>query len=271
MSEIFFIRGHAKSGTNWLNRLVNLHPEINAKGEFHLENLFSGLISTFESPFGILKKNEDQLLDHFYTFVENLISHYCDSFPMCGDRTPGPITDSYIPGRKCLYISRDGRDVLVSWTYHAFRKRLHSNPIMLEKQIFFDSDPNYFELNKHQLLDDKEYVTGFASKWNNFILRDLENMARADLGHLNLPYFHIRYEDLHQNLDYFLRKIFNFLGVDSSAVAQIPANLQPGFDKINNMSLYRRGEAGAWKEYFNSEQENWFTEMASEAIEKLEN
>jgi hypothetical protein len=38
--QIFCIRGHMKSGTNWLCRLLNLHPEISSSGEYHWESYF---------------------------------------------------------------------------------------------------------------------------------------------------------------------------------------------------------------------------------------
>ena len=33
--EYFFVRGHPRSGTNWIGALLNLHPQINCWGEFH--------------------------------------------------------------------------------------------------------------------------------------------------------------------------------------------------------------------------------------------
>ena len=45
--------------------------------------------------------------------------------------------------------------------------------------------------------------------------------------------------------------------------------VKPGFGRIDNLSFYRRGEAGAWADYFTEEQKMWFEEVAAEALEKL--
>src|SRR6059058_5661183 len=37
--ELFFVRGHPRSGTNWVGALLNLHPQINCFGEFHFEDI----------------------------------------------------------------------------------------------------------------------------------------------------------------------------------------------------------------------------------------
>ena len=36
MSDVFLLRGFVRSGTNWMGRILNLHPDINCQGEFHL-------------------------------------------------------------------------------------------------------------------------------------------------------------------------------------------------------------------------------------------
>ena len=42
-NPIFFLRGHAKSGTNWLGRLLNLHPRIRCEGEFNFHHVWDGM------------------------------------------------------------------------------------------------------------------------------------------------------------------------------------------------------------------------------------
>jgi hypothetical protein len=37
-TKYFFVRRHPRSGTNWVGALLNLRPEINCFGEFHLPN-----------------------------------------------------------------------------------------------------------------------------------------------------------------------------------------------------------------------------------------
>ena len=176
----FLSGGHAKSGTNWLCGIVNAHADVNARGEFHLEQLFQGLADTYAFRWGLLKKYSDVLDKQFSHFIEKLIIDICQNHLWCGDRTPGPIDMAYIPGKKCLYISRDGRDVLVSWTMHAFRKSLHEAPEMQEKQLLFDQDPNYFENYKSELLNYKPYVQGFGKRWNGFCFKGFGYDAKEE-------------------------------------------------------------------------------------------
>jgi hypothetical protein len=37
--KLFFLRGHMRSGTNWVGALLNLHPRVYCKGEYHFERL----------------------------------------------------------------------------------------------------------------------------------------------------------------------------------------------------------------------------------------
>ena len=37
--SFFFVRGHPRSGTNWVGALLNLHPQVNCFGEFHFEDI----------------------------------------------------------------------------------------------------------------------------------------------------------------------------------------------------------------------------------------
>jgi hypothetical protein len=42
--QMFFIGGVAKSGTTWLQILLDLHPNITCKGEGHFPNTFAPLL-----------------------------------------------------------------------------------------------------------------------------------------------------------------------------------------------------------------------------------
>lgn len=270
-SQIFFIRGYAKSGTNWLCNLLNLHPEISCKGEFHLPALFTGLKEMQKSKWSLLNQhNPDFLETAFYQMIKEVIVKTCDYAPVCGDRTPQSIRASYMPNVKHLYVSRDGRDVIVSWAYHAFNRELVSRPAMKEKLKLFKANPNYFEENKQELLSTESYVRGFSKRWNDQVVDDFKMMHAADKKENQLDYYWVRYEDLQKNTDAIRKKIYTYLGVKPRLAKPLGEGTTAGFKNVNNRSFFRKGIAGGWKEYFTEEQLNWFMEEASEAMALIE-
>ena len=135
-SEIFMVRGYAKSGTNWVSNIVNQHPSVTCKGEFHLEHLFQGLRNTKSSRWGLLK-DASELDEAYYDMIYNLITAKCGHAPLCGDRTPSSLHSTFLPGCKVIYISRDGRDAMVSWAYHALRMGIIGFPGQKNKEKRF--------------------------------------------------------------------------------------------------------------------------------------
>ena len=47
--KFFVVRGFMKSGTNWLCRLLNLHPDISCAGEFHWQNIAGPFVSNLDN------------------------------------------------------------------------------------------------------------------------------------------------------------------------------------------------------------------------------
>lgn len=266
MAEIFYIRGHAKSGTNWLCNLVNLHPAINCKGEFHLDRLFTGLHSMQKEQWSLLNQAPATLNESFYAMVKSLVIEHCGHQPMNGDRTPCYLHSTFIPAVKTLYISRDGRDSAISWAFHVFNNQMALGADMLAKMALFQTDPSYFDTRKKELLSSEGYVRSFARLWNQQIVADCQMMEIAGKGEIDMPYYWIRYEDLHQDTERYRNEIYHFLGVNPTQAAPLAAKTIAGFNRIDNTSFFRRGEAGIWKEYFTEEQLGWFMEEAGEAL-----
>ncbi|MDH3649486.1 MAG: sulfotransferase domain-containing protein [Saprospiraceae bacterium] len=268
--ELFFIRGNAKSGTNWLCNLMNLHPMIRCKGEFQLQHLFVGFDKTLNAKWGLLSKNKDLLKDGFYSMIESIVFQYCDYYPLCCDRSPIGLCKTIMPGKKYLYITRDGRDVLVSWAFHAMRNNIVSFPEFQKNVDLFQKDPDYFEKNKHVLLNSRDIVRSIAMFWNQLIVDDFKLMQRVDAGEIPIQYLWIKYEALISNINVELDRIFAFLGVDPNLAKPLTERTQPGFDRIDNQSIYRRGATGAWSEYMTEEQLSWFMEDAAEGMRIIE-
>jgi len=270
-AEVFFIRGYAKSGTTWLSNLMNLHPQITSLSEFHLSPLFDGARTISKNSWSVLHHQDNaQIMDDaFYRMVKQLIIDVCGNQLRCGDKTPCPIRSTFIPGVKHLYITRDGRDALVSWCYHAMNQKLDLCSEMQEKLRRFVENPQYFEENKQELLTYKPFVCEFAQQWNATVIDDFEMMRAADQGQIDLPYLWIRYEDLQLDTQRHRDEAYRFLGLSPSKAQPLTWYTQAGFGKPNHNApdqFFRRGRAGTWQEYFTPEQLNWFMTEAKDAM-----
>lgn len=276
--EVAYIRGYPKSGTNWFCNILNLHPHIVCHGEFHFEHFHQAFRTTMNRRFGLLKQQPRKIRREYFKFLQSLVRAYCldlndkENIKVVIDRTPQPIESTFIPGSKYLYISRDGRDVLVSWTYHCLRLKISHHNYIKSLTGTFDKDPDFFENKKNQLLNNKNWVKSVARGWNNQIVKDFDHMRRADEGKIKYSYYKVKYKDLHSNTDKIRNEIYTFLGVDSSLANELTGLTKPGFDKRKtiNTSFYRSGKAGKWRNYFTKEQHNWFIEETKQAFDILE-
>ena len=119
--QIFGIRGHMKSGTNWLCKLLNLHPEISSSGEYHWESYFRTYLHNrkvfrnldeIELESATIRKELQQL-------AERTMFKLSDSdAKFVGDRTPTTIHPVVFKDAAYLCMMRDIRDIVVSKVFH---------------------------------------------------------------------------------------------------------------------------------------------------------
>src|SRR5207244_3144856 len=158
--EFFFVRGHPRSGTNWVGALLNLHPQVNCFGEFHFEDIRNAIDTLQSQPWQItarepLKRVQDAW---FEELVRRSIMTLKPRKPLAhwiGDRTPRGLR-VFIEHAPHFLIIRDGRDVLVSWTFHVLRMRPHVLDVVVPADLrlgfnrlyeHFQSDPEFFSKN----------------------------------------------------------------------------------------------------------------------------
>lgn len=107
----FFVCGYMRSGTNWVENLLNLHPNIICQGEFHLDQLRVKFDSTMnETWYSLLQKEQfrAKAVENFEYFLkstifatameENSISNKDPKW--LGDRTPRFLYPLMISGAK---------------------------------------------------------------------------------------------------------------------------------------------------------------------------
>ncbi|MDF1810647.1 MAG: sulfotransferase [Verrucomicrobiales bacterium] len=187
--ERFFVLGLPGSGTVWLQRLLNSHPEILCPPEHHLSKLWQTTESTVESYQSVIQrideKNDcrghkldtEKLHAELYTnWLEHLFVHYTDdsvSHVGINDNNLDsnlPYHARMFPRAKFLFIVRDPRDVAVSlWN---FKKKF---------------DPG-FDRDGTQLTAIAESV---GMEWTEKI-KNVQEFNQALPGKIEL----VRYEDL---------------------------------------------------------------------------
>lgn len=267
-SEIFFVRGFQRSGTNWVCNLLNLHPDISCIGEFHFSNLFKVAQSIKQRQYGLISNKSQIFTTQFETFIESTIKEYCGHQLFCGDRTPEPLNATIVNNKNYILIQRDGRDCTVSWAYHLLRMEHKLDQGMQSRKKIFQEDSNYFEENKKELLSNK-FVKQLSIKWNNRILSDAETIKKVQNKELSINVLPIKYEQLLQDTDLYRDKMYSFIGTETTKAKSLNKKTKPGFEKVDTTSHYRSGKAGTWTEYFTDQQTEIFETEASQALDLL--
>ena len=248
-ANVFFIVGRAKSGTTWVTRTLNAHPEILARGE----GRFFGREYVLESPetptiparplAGALDSNaalrswlersvwaRDGDTDRQMAEITRLLTdHFLTAAVagtgkrIVGDKTPflraGIVAEiaSVHPSAKVIHIIRDGRDIAISAKHHIWNRStdeggIHDlEPEERAARDAYRADPEAFASSGRSLFN-PDWLAGTAEEW-----AEMTRTARADGRKLlGDRYLELRYEDMQEDAEREVRAILEFLGADAS-------------------------------------------------------
>lgn len=257
--QVFFVGGAAKSGTTWLQFLLNAHPEISCTGEGHFANkLLPGLAKTLKTHNAILQskshtifdgRNEQPLLTNRHTLYLTTAAiclllcppDKVDVSRIVGDKTPDnvrhfPLLAAMFPQARFIHIVRDARDCAVSAWFH--NTRISPEPF----KKHFDS----FEA----------FSGAFAKAWVLNVSLGAKFAAQQPTRCLT-----IRYEDLSQDAVAVFARVCGFLGASTDpAVLQACcaaadfASLSGGRSRgqEDRASFFRQGLPGDWRGHFDA-------------------
>jgi hypothetical protein len=284
--KYFFIRGFNRSGTNWVERLLNLHPKISCTGEYYFDFMRLELNKQIFGGYSALgSKAVKKIAERKF---EDLVK--CCMLAGCtdqkkkdalwfGDRTPWTLEPILFPGARYFLVMRDPRDILVSWAYHLLRiditqrpddpHRLHFNkyPKMYEKRSSFQKNPSYFKDNPHELLDDNEaWVKYVARYWAAQMKQNVATINNIERGAINAAVHIVRYEELHADVEKGREKMYNFLGLSQAEASPLDSHTKAGFNREELQKHNRKGIVGDWRNYFGQETCHWFKEEAGQAL-----
>ncbi len=250
-TPVFFIVGRAKSGTSWLMRLLDAHPEILCRGEgrffgrdFKRENfeeaggsgippsslyraiLEAGYLRAWIER-SVWSKGDDA--DEHLANLTRLATNYFltrrlagSGKSIVGDKTPLASTDvvseigEIHPEAKVLHIIRDGRDNAVSVVHHRWNNASDEGGIYdLDDKDRARRDA-YREdpsriFESGEGLFSEKEIRGMAIGWRNQVGRVMRDGRALPEDH----YTEVRYEDLLDSPDEQLGRLLDFLGADT--------------------------------------------------------
>jgi hypothetical protein len=273
--QIFFVGGSPKSGTTWLQLLLNAHPSVSCSGEGYFPiHLWKSLAQALGQYDRVIETNNKLLfteVEEYQRLTKNDVFYI---FATCiavvlvrqskhkrvraiGDKTPANSRyfaglASLFPTAKFIQIVRDGRDCAVSGWFHNLR------------------NPDWVPLNRGSL---EAYVSNFAVHWADDLAKAQE-FADAHPDRIR----RIRYEDLARDTEGTLAGLFAFLGVEVDASVLAHCRTEASFAKRSGgrnpgeedrQSFFRKGVAGDWRNHLSEEQNALFRERAGSWLDRF--
>lgn len=266
---LFFVGGLPRSGTTWVQQLLNAHPQIVCLGESHFFNDLAPKLQATVAGYSkrraeshdtwapTVRGPEPQLLRPlmhaaFIALVQaNLNGRPVEPLVALGEKTPDnimhlPAIWRVFPNARFVNVIRDGRDGAVS-AYIRFRSKLPATMTQLD------------------------YARAYATGWMTRI-QDARNVA------VGRQYMEIRYEDLHADSRGEAGRLFEFLGASTDPQVTSGALAAASFEALSGgrrrgqqdaASHYRRGEVGGWADVLSVDEVRAFEEIAGLMMDEL--
>lgn len=266
---MYFVGGLPRSGTTWVQQLLNAHPQLICLGESHFVNDLMPALAKAMAGYRVRREEGHDtwapsvrgpaglllapvMRAAFVALVhENLDGKKVGDLVATGEKTPDNIMHlreiwSVFPDVRFVNVIRDGRDGAVS-AYIRFRSKLKPDMTQLD------------------------YVRAYAEGW-------VKRIGVARTLARGRAYHEVRYEDLHADPVGEAGRLFAFLGADAGKSAVAAALGAASFETLSGgrkrgqqdaASHYRRGEVGGWADTLNPDEIEAFEAIAGEMMDSL--
>lgn len=299
---VFFVVGYQKSGTTWLMRMLDAHPEILCKGEgrfFGAEwrqrslknaderrpasSLYNAMLDAEYLRVWIERSvwsGDDSADEHLDNLTRLSVDYFLKNElvktgkKMVGDKspllTPGTIEEisRIYPEARVIHIIRDGRDATVSALYHS-RNFGRKNKAAGAP----DKAPHHPSETGESLFTER-LLRKLASNWGERVGRTTEQGPKL----LGDNYREVRYEDLLERPEAEVGALVEFLGADAGPETVRRCVSAASFEKLSRgrrrgqedaTSFFRKGVAGDWKNVFTKEDKKIFKEESGDWLFRL--
>ena len=244
----FYLISYPRSGNTWLlNSLIMLFGAIRSEARSSFDH-YPYLYGKAEADSFYLKA-EDEL-----DMSRPLIIKSHDTYD---------VYEHLYPKKKCIYIYRDGRDVLLS--FYFFRKAFSVNEETIFERIGNEKvlTARTSKAVKFEAEEFAEFLRKHASEWANHV----EAWLNAD------DVFILSYEDLHHDFSGKLMEIIAYLGIEPVvSVVHVKKEYADDFRQLfsgDSRQFFRKGIIGDWQNYFTEEHSRIFSELAGDLLIKL--
>ncbi len=286
---VFFVVGNQKSGTTWLMRMLDAHPEVLCKGEGRFfggswrqkslkqrdtmrppSSLYHAFLDAEYLRLWVERSvwsRNDGAAEHLDNLTRMAIDYFLagellksgkrvvgDKSPLLTPETIREISAIY-PEAKVIHIIRDGRDVAVSAAHHA---------------------RNFGHARKH--VEGGMFPQGqlekLAAEWASRVGKASEDGPEL----LGENYTEIRYEDLLHKPEAEVQRLLTFLAVASDQETVTRCIDAASFERLSKgrkrgeedpSSFFRKGVAGDWKHIFTEKERQNFDREAGWLLARL--
>lgn len=267
--SVFFVGGLPRSGTTWVQKLIESHPSAKCLGESHFfndlfPNAYSALVEySKRREQGVatwaptVKGFDLEYVRHvlrvsFFTLVaKNLDTKLPSEIAAIGEKTPENVTNLdkikfLFPDARLIHVIRDPRDGAVSG-YARFRSKLDKG------------------------MTQAEYAKAYGKGWVERITKVRHESKRQN-------YYEIQYENLIKNSNDEVRKLFVFLGLPATPQIVEASVAECSFEKLSGgrnrgdadpQSHFRSGMVGSWKETLTSDDATGIERIGQELMREL--
>jgi hypothetical protein len=279
----FFVGGCQKSGTTWVQRLLDAHPEVCCRGETHVADLLMPCLLEAAKAYNARQERREtsaslairlentDVVTTGASLVQAIFARWLADpqvdpglLKAIGDKTPENALSFSTLGRlfprsRFIHVVRDGRDAAVSGWAHL--QRLGDAGAGLDIEARF---PHF-----------SDYAEYFAEHhWARFI-----RAARASAASMPDRCIEVRYEDLYDEPAREAARLFRFLGatmlddatiarcVEAASFERLSGGRSRGQTDIG--SFFRKGVVGDWRSMFDDEALDRFERHAGELLELL--
>jgi Sulfotransferase family len=255
--QLFFVGGAPRSGTTWLQHILDAHPDICCRGEGHFLNFLA-------TPIGaVMQRRREELQGKNSRLFRDLggyplpdpedveflagsaillaLAQQCDGhpYPIVGEKTPEnvfyfPNLKRLFPAAKFVGIARDPRDILVS-AWHMIPRERQQSDRAVEQMPFI------------------QQAVGAVGQFTNGLL-SLRQRYPTDV-------LLVTYEALLSHPETTVGALYRFLGADDSPSLVADSIARTSFAAMSgrpagiehNSAFMRKGVAGDWRTHMTPE------------------